>query len=136
MDINKIFGAFTSKDDNIVAIDFSEHPLYLIRMFKKLILNHKTFKLKNISFLSKLDPDMNPEDIGAIGDLVIFNRAYFYLNKIDIKNQTHCQIVENNYSVDLMSAISLALSYFESTEEYEKCAHIFNIKKILLEETK
>ena len=55
MDINKIFGSFTSEDDNIVAIDFSEHPTYLLGMFKKLILNHKNFFIKNLTFLLKSD---------------------------------------------------------------------------------
>ena len=136
MDINKIFDSFTSEDDNIVAIDFTEHPTYLLGLFKKLIINHVNFKIKNIEFLSRLDPEMSPENIGAIGDMVIFNRAFFHLSKINPSNDSHIQIIEQNYSPQLMNTLSMAISFFEPREEYEKCAHILKIKNIFLENTK
>lgn len=136
MDINKIFGSFTSEDDNIVAIDFTEHPTYLLGLFKKLIINHVNFKVKNIEFLSRLDPEMSPENIGTIGDIIIFNRAFFHLTKINPSNETHIQVIEQNYSPQLMNALNMAISFFEPREEYEKCAHILKIKNIFLENTK
>jgi hypothetical protein len=136
MDINKIFGSFTSEDDNIVAIDFTEHPTYLLGLFKKLIINHVNFKVKNIEFLSRLDPEMSPENIGTIGDIIIFNRAFFHLTKINPSNEVHIQVIEQNYSPQLMNALNMAISFFEPREEYEKCAHILKIKNIFLENTK
>ena len=136
MDINKIFGSFTSEDDNIVAIDFTEHPTYLLGLFKKLIINHVNFKVKNIEFLSRLDPEMSPENIGTIGDIIIFNRAFFHLTKINPSNKAHIQVIEQNYSPQLMNALNMAISFFEPREEYEKCAHILKIKNIFLENTK
>jgi hypothetical protein len=136
MDINKIFGSFTSEDDNIVAIDFTEHPTYLLGLFKKLIINHVNFKVKNIEFLSRLDPEMSPENIGTIGDIIIFNRAFFHLTKINPSNEAHIQVIEQNYSPQLMNALNMAISFFEPREEYEKCAHILKIKNIFLENTK
>jgi hypothetical protein len=136
MDINKIFNSFTESEDNIVNIDFTEHPVYLLGMFKKLILNHITFRTKNIEFLSMIDPEIIPENIGRIGDLIIFNRAFFHLSKIDISNKTHVQVIEQYYSPQLMNTLNMAISFFELEEEYEKCAYILKIKNIFLENTK
>jgi hypothetical protein len=136
MDINKIFNSFTESEDNIVNIDFTEHPVYLLGMFKKLILNHITFRTKNIEFLSMIDPEIIPENIGRIGDLIIFNRAFFYLSKVDIFNETHVQVIEQYYSPQLMNTLNTAISFFESEEEYEKCACVLKIKNIFLENTK
>jgi len=136
MDINRIFNSFAESEDNIVAIDFTEHPTYLLGLFKKLIINHINFKVKNIEFLSKLDPEISPENIGIIGDIIIFNRAFFHLSRINISNEAHVQIIEQNYSPQLMNALNMAISFFESREEYEKCAHILKIKNIFLENTK
>lgn len=133
MDINKIFSSFTSDDDNIVAIDFTEHPIYLLGMFKKLILNHKIFKSKNLFLLKSLDPDMNINDAEIIGDFVMFNRAWHYIKDVNPLNETHKQIIESSFSTNLIDSIDSAISYFENKEEYEKCAHIFNIKKILID---
>ena len=136
MDINKIFNSFTESEDNIVAIDFTEHPIYLLGLFKKLILNHVNFKEKNIEFLSRLDPGISPKNIEFIGDLIIFNRAFFHLSKINPSNEAHAQIIEQNYSPQLMNTLNMAISFFEPREEYEKCAHILKIKNIFLENTK
>ena len=136
MDINKIFGSFTSEDDNIVAIDFSEHPTYLLGMFKKLILNHKNFFIKNLTSLLKIDDGLKSEDIKGLGDMMVYNRAFSYIEKVDPFNSAHIQVIKNNYTPQLMISLDSAISYFESKEEYEKCAHIFNIKKLFAEDIK
>ena len=136
MDINKIFGSFTSEDDNIVAIDFSEHPTYLLGMFKKLILNHKNFFIKNLTFLLKSDQGIDQDDVKSLGDMIVYNRAFSYIEKIDLSNAAHIQAVENNYTPQLMISLDSAISYFENIEEYEKCAYILKIKKIFVEKIK
>ena len=136
MDINKIFGSFTSEDDNIVAIDFSEHPTYLLGMFKKLILNHKNFFIKNLTSLLKIDDGLKSEDIKGLGDMMVYNRAFSYIEKVDPFNSAHIQVIKNNYTPQLRISLDSAISYFESKEEYEKCAHIFNIKKLFAEDIK
>ena len=136
MDINKIFGSFTSEDDNIVAIDFSEHPTYLLGMFKKLIINHKNSFIKNLMFLLKSDPEIGSEDVKNLGDMIVYNRAFSYIEKIDPFNVTHAQVIKNNNNPQFIGTLNSAISYFESKEEYEKCAHMFNIKKLFAEDTK
>ena len=136
MDINKIFGSFTSEDDNIVAIDFSEHPTYLLGMFKKLILNHKNFFIKNLTSLLKIDDGLKSEDIKGLGDMMVYDRAFSYIEKVDPFNSAHIQVIKNNYTPQLRISLDSAISYFESKEEYEKCAHIFNIKKLFAEDIK
>lgn len=136
MDINKIFNSFTSEDDNIVAIDFSEHPTYLMGMFKKLILSHKNFFIKNLIFLLKSDPGINQDDVKSLGDMLVYNRAFSYIEKINLSNDAHIQAIENNYTPQLMVSLDSAISYFENIEEYEKCAFILKIKKILAEKVK
>jgi hypothetical protein len=136
MDINKIFSSFTSEDDDITVIDFSEHPTYLLGMFKKLILNHKNFFIKNLIFLLKSNQEIDHDDIKSLGDMMIYNRAFSYIEKIDLSNAAHIQVVENNYTPQLIVSLDSAISYFENMEEYEKCAHILKIKKIFAEKIK
>ena len=132
MDINKIFNSFSEEDDNVASVDFSEHPIYLLGMFRKLITSHKLYGLKNILSIVNVIPDIDKDDIKSIGDFILFNRAWDYINKIDIINETHIQIVKDSHSNQLVDAIDCAISYFETKEEYEKCAYLFNIKKLLL----
>ena len=47
MDLNKIFDSFNQSnkdDDNNLLVDFSDHPLFWIGGFNKLITNHLFIK--------------------------------------------------------------------------------------------
>ena len=61
MDLNKIFDSFDQSnkdDDNNLLIDFSDHPLFWIGGFNKLIANHLFFK----KYTAKVFKNISPED--------------------------------------------------------------------------
>lgn len=141
MNTDSIFGLFDQGKDPIeinkseLEVDFSEHPIVLLGMFKKLIINFDTFKDRILHKYSNSNPELDEKDISRAGELILYNRAWEYINKIDIKNSFHFECIITRSDKNLFKAMKLALTYFELTEEYEKCAKIkpiFDLIKINL----
>jgi len=135
MDISKIFSLFDSgsedkikEDSQIIVIDFKEHPAYWLGMFKKLILNHKLFKRKIVSFLEKSDPEINLSDLDLVGDDLAYERAWYYASKFDPSLDAHKESINMVIDESLPKTLNETILYFQEKEEYEKCAHL---KKIL-----
>jgi hypothetical protein len=131
MDINKLFSIFQPEisEPKIDLIDLYEHPYYWIGMFKKIMINHKLFSEKFIMLCSNLDPTLSPEDLAKAGECFAYERAWFYIKKIDTTVPLHKQsleIVSDNILLDNLSCILL---YFQDNEEYENCAIIYQIIK-------
>ena len=89
MNVENIFSLF-SKDENLdgvnekVHVDFTQTPIYWIGMYKKLVLNHINFNKKVIKFFKNANQELDMEDMKEAGEFVIYNRAWSYINKIDI----------------------------------------------------
>lgn len=144
MDINKIFGAFnsSSKDDgyglNYRGYDYANprslpsidenHPRYFIKIFQKLILSYTGYSDKLIDFFASADPEIDAYNVKKAGENMLYNRAYGYITKIDLQDKYHIKIMFEEVNPKLEEAINKTLFYFESEEEYEKCA---NLKKYL-----
>jgi len=59
---------------------------------------------------------------------VVYNRAWHYIQNVDIDNKEHI-IALNKYSDEYLdTALKLGISFFEQQEQYERCALL---KKIL-----
>ena len=104
LDINKIFGAFdsSSRDDNgfeqptflyTYNQDEENHPRYYIRMFTKLVLNFTSYNEQLVNFFGKSEPSLNVVEITQTGELMLYNRAYYYLTKLDIHDKYHIKIL-------------------------------------------
>jgi len=132
MNINKIFDLFESgsevKQDDSVFIDIKNTPIYWIGMFKKLIQNNNVFTSQIIGFFDRMIPEVDKEDLKEAGDRVAYERAWYYIHKIDINNKMHRDSISLNLDKQLKQTLEKAISYFQEFEEYEKCAFI---KKIL-----
>jgi hypothetical protein len=63
-----------------------------------------------------------------MAEFVTYNRAWFYLSKIDLKLKYHVDSIKTFTDGDLLFCLKLAIKYFENREEYEKCAHIKKIQ--------
>jgi hypothetical protein len=140
MNIDKIFNMFEPKvkptPENIVLIDLYDHPYYWVSMFKKIMTNHRLFSEKFIILCSNLDPTLSPEDLTNAGEYFAYERAWFYIQKLDITVPLHKQSLEIATDNTLLNNLSLILLHFQNNEEYENCAFIYQIikevKKILL----
>jgi hypothetical protein len=145
MDVNKVFGLFGGEDESpkpdfdhendksYLLEDFKKHPLFWVGMFKKLIHNHRTFSKKIIGFFSRMDEELDLYDVEQAGEFVVYNRAFFWINKIDVTEKSHQDAIIRYADDYLLTYLKFSISYFQDLEEYEKCAHLKKIQDIVEE---
>jgi len=143
MDVNKVFGLFGNEDESpkpgfdqendmsYLLEDFKKHPLFWVGMFKKLIHNHRTFNKKIIGFFSRMDEELDLYDVEQAGEFVVYNRAFFWISKIDITEESHQDAIIRYADDHFLTYIKFSISYFQDLEEYEKCAHLKKIQDIV-----
>lgn len=143
MDADKIFNLFDdgegSKPDfdhendlSYILENYQEHPMFWVGMFKKLIHNHKIFNSKVMDFFTDMDEELDIYDVETAGEFVVYNRAWFWISKIDISDR-QCQESLVYYTDEYLETyLKFSISYWEETEEYEKCAHLKSILDFIL----
>jgi hypothetical protein len=129
----KIFNLFD--DSRVVDVheDFMDSPYAKIGMFNKIIINNTVFLQKLKYFFNKNKKEYNEENVNSYASFVTFNRAFFYINQIDVNNDMHIDALTCYDSEQLIYNLEQSILYFEKNEEYEKCAHLFKIKNYLEE---
>jgi hypothetical protein len=128
----KIFSLFDSPNTMDVHEDFMDNPYTKIGMFNKIIINNKIFLQKLKFSLDKVKKVYSEEGINEYTAFVTFNRAFFYINQVDIDNNTHIDALMCYNPELLICNLDQSILYFEKNEEYEKCAHLFKIKDFLI----
>jgi hypothetical protein len=128
----KIFNLFDNSNSTIdIHEDFMDSPYTKIGMFNKIIINNKIF-LQNLKHsLEKIKKEYDERNLEIYSQFVTFNRAFFYINQIDIENILHVDALKCYDQDKLSDNLDLSLLYFEVNEEYEKCAHLFKIKNFI-----
>jgi hypothetical protein len=134
IDVDNLFNLFPEDGAKEVGskstyIDFKNSPIYWLGMYKKLILNHINFNKKVIRFFKEANSDLDIDDMKEAGEFVIYNRAWFYVNKVNIKDNWHVEAIEQYSDEYLDTSLELGISYFQELEEYEKCAHLLKLLK-------
>lgn len=134
IDVNDIFNLFPnsgSKKEEVIeeVVDITSSPKYWLGMHKKLVLNHINFKKKALKFFKESNHELDIEDVKKAGEYVAYNKAWYYIKKINLSDKNHIlDIIE--YGDDLLeTSLELAIQYFQDIEEYEKCAHLLKILK-------
>ena len=130
MNIDDIFNLFKSPEEEVettTQVDMSNHPIVWMGMFKKLILNYQTFSKQLLKFFETSDPQLDINDIEKAGCYMVFNRALDNLSKIEVDNSFHIECLKFYADDDFKKALSLAIDYFVSEEEYEKCSYLQKI---------
>ena len=141
IDKNKLFSLFGSSDDDEfdekksikefekLVEEELEQPMNKLGMFVKLIINHLVFHQKLKKFIDKESSGaIDLETTKEAASFAVFNRAWYYI--IDLKEKKHCQAVMDYKSGPLKQTLEEAIFYFESVEEYEKCAFLHIIQKL------
>ena len=128
----KIFSLFDSPNTMDAHEDFMDSPYTKIGMFNKIIINNKIFLQKLKFSLDKIKKVYSEEGINEYTAFVTFNRAFFYINQVDIDNNTHIDALMCYNPELLICNLDQSILYFEKNEEYEKCAHLFKIKDFLI----
>ena len=140
IDKNRIFGLFDAinhndgvSDDGEVYVDIKDTPEYKVGMFTRIIMDHLQFNDKVISFFSRANDELEKEDIENAGEFVVYNRGWYYIKGLDLKNKRDWYAIEKMANLKTLTALELSIHYFEEREEYEKCAHIVKISKAIEE---
>jgi len=127
MDINKIFDIFDQDGDQKdidevnLLVDFSEHPLYWIGGFNKVISNHLFFKKYTVKIFKNLSPDLDIETLEQAGEYLMFAKAWDYIKHLNVNNSFHIECLKTKSDESLLISLNTALQFFENLEEYEKC---------------
>ena len=130
INIENIFPLFPSdhEDDDVTQYDnaallgIKESPVYFIGMFKKLVLNHINFNKKVVKFFKESNQELDVDDVAIAGEFVVYNRAWYYIQNVDINVKDHVLAIEKYTDEYLDTALKLGIHFFEESEEYEKCA--------------
>jgi len=140
MSLDNIFSLFgienenNSNDNDTSSINFSdlkETPNFKLGMFKKLIFNGSTFKKQISQFLSKSDPELEVNEVGDVGDFMMFNRAYYWVQDCKVSKKIWKDGIKGYSDDELLCAVKMSINYFEGTEEFEKCAHLIKIQHLI-----
>jgi len=133
VNIDKIFNLFNGDEfDSLkekaqavdVSLDYKNHPLFWVGMFKKLIQNHQVFNDQLLKFFDKLDENLSTTDVDKAGEFIVFTRAWDYIQKVDPDNLVCQEALYRFADIHLKIALELSISYFQEHEEYEKCSHL------------
>ncbi len=139
IDKDKIFQLFVDgkeiDDDKTKSEirDFMNGPFAKIGMFVKLIQNHEVFHRKLEKFLKKEQPNYNVESTKEASEFTVYNRAWSYIKNISTNDEDDLNAIINFEPKVLLKVLTSSISFFESYEEYEKCAHLYKIQKIVKE---
>tara|TARA_B100001094_G_C18156343_1_gene786686 strand:+ start:1093 stop:1536 length:444 start_codon:yes stop_codon:yes gene_type:complete len=131
---NNIFGLFEENSNiNVHDIvnapkDFLESPIAKLGMFTKLIGNHEIFHQKLAKFIKQEKKVIDIEETKEASALSVYNRAWYYINKINLNDKEDYYALLDFKSSPIIDALNKAISYFENKEEYEKCARLLEIK--------
>lgn len=148
MNVDKIFGLFDSSSYDGLGINavnqdeltarikffdnFKNHPVVWIGMFHKLIMNDAVSKTLLTAFKTTF-PDLDVNDIKNAGEFIIYSKAYGFISNLDIGRELDLQVLKNNSNIDFLISVKTAILYFEKNEDYEKCAFLLSIKKVIEE---
>lgn len=138
MNIKNIFDAFNSEnfnndDETSLLMDFSEHPLFWISGFNKVIDNHLFFTQYTVKTFKNISPNVNIDELEKAGEELMFRKAWGYIKDIDLNKNFHIECLRNKASRDFIYNLQISTQFFEILEEYEKCALLKNIE-ITIEE--
>ena len=134
MDKDKLFSLFnettsTSSQPSDEKSTLSESYI-MIGMFIKLIQNHNVFNQKLNNFLKSEKPVYNADVTKNISKLMVYERSWEFIKNVNIESEECIMAIMDFNPVILVKNLNHAIEYFESQEEYEKCAFLLKIQKM------
>ena len=141
INLDNIFSLFSpegeiGKDNDKVFIDLTQNPIYLIGMYKKMVINYVVSSSKIVESLRILNPQLDPQDIADAGDYMFFNKAYLYIENVRLDNPEHVIALEKSSDEDLIFTLEYGIQYFVKEELYENCHHLKEILEKIKEFSK
>jgi len=138
INLDNIFSLFSpegeiGKDSDKVFIDLTQNPIYLIGMYKKLVINYAKSSHKIVESLRILNPQLDLQDVVEAGDYILFNKAYGYIENVTLDNSEHIKALNKLSDDDLIFTLEYGIQYFIKEEQYENCHHLTEILKKIKE---
>ena len=129
MNLDRVFEQLAQSDNpNVKIINYYEDsPSMAIGMFNKIIINHLNFNEKVRVFFEGQEMDFNPDDLKSASEFVIFHRAWFYLSNLQLGRKRDEEALSISANDDFKLTLNLAIKFFESIEDYEKCAFVLRV---------
>jgi hypothetical protein len=133
MNVDKIFNLFNGDEPESlrekaqqvdILLDYKNHPLFWVGMFKKLIQNHQVVTDQLLQFFEKLDEGLSTADVDKAGEYIVFSKAWEYIQKVNPDNLIAQEALYRFADIHLRVALELSINYFQEHEEYEKCSHL------------
>jgi hypothetical protein len=132
INLDNIFSLFSpegeiGKNSDKVFIDLTQNPIYLIGMYKKMVINYVISSRKIVESLRVLNPQLDPQDIAEAGDHIFFSKAYLYIESIILDDPEHIEALKRLSDNDFIFTLKYGIKYFEKEEQYEKCYYLSEI---------
>ena len=132
-DIFSLFGFSDKGKEDLKKIEveldmFKDTPHFKLGMFHKLIMNGHLFSKQVTKFFAKADPSLDVKGIDQAGEYMMFTRAWFWIEQVQLRKKPWKDALKQYANEEFLVSIQLSISYFEGTEEYEKCAHLKKIQ--------
>jgi hypothetical protein len=139
IDKDKMFQLFENPENKnsgkeLITMDNSilDEPFTKIGMFTKLIINHNVFHNKLEKFMKSQKVKYDSQETKAASEYTVFNRAWHYIKKIDLKDRNHLEAIMDFKPKPFVQSLNQAIEYFQrpEIEEYERCAKLLEMKKL------
>lgn len=134
MGLDKFYQSLGSENKSLKKMEeeikeWKETPKYKVGMFFKL-LNEKDIFRKHIS-PTKFEKDINSKEFNNATEFILYNRVWFWIKDFNSEDSGWVESVLSYKEDGILKGVNKTLQYFESIEEFEKCALLFSIQKIL-----
>lgn len=144
MDFDKIFSLFGKNDpdrnypepteEEVEGMagfeEFRTTPTYQLKMFQKIIINHLTFQKKLVKMFRNSDPELGDfGDLEEAGEHMAFFRGWDYVSGVNLEEEIWQDSIKLQLEDQFKEALEMSIKFFESIEEYEKCAFLTKIQK-------
>ena len=95
-----------------VYVDIKDTPEYKVGMFTRIIMDHLQFNDRVIEFFSEANNELEKEDIENAGEFVVYNRGWYYIKGLDLKNKRDWYAIEKMANLKTLTALELSNSLF------------------------
>ena len=130
VDSKLIFSLFETEPENQhkqVEVEAEYHPLVLIRLFTKLVLQADKFS-RQLTLQQAYGRQIDVQELETFNKLLVYNHAYQYLILLNVDDPEHNNWLQSRYGYELKIACDRMIHLYEELELYEKC---ITLKKVL-----
>jgi hypothetical protein len=141
MNLDNVFGLFSNGDNSkkekestfkdVILDNFESTPTYKVGMYKKIIMNQHVFQKKLINMFKTPKDEFEMDGMEEVGEYIAHHRAWSHISECKLKDELWKGSLIIQHDDYLDTALKLSISFFEDTEEYEKCAFLVKIQKFL-----